>query len=101
MILKLAPNTAALDTPRVDGEAIELDKVVCIINPDIDNPAPQIKHAKTLGNLIFKIIRLLTSLDKLNNPFIHSIKDIFELPTNKHTKLIIITNKNNINKINF
>ena len=56
MIDKFAPNTAALLTPNVEGDAIELPNVDCIINPATDNPAPAIIAPIILGILIFHII---------------------------------------------
>lgn len=41
-----APKTDAFVTPNVEGDAIELPKTVCIINPATDKPAPAIRAPK-------------------------------------------------------
>ena len=53
---RFAPKTAAFETPRVEGEAIGFDRVLCIMRPDTESPAPAIRAASILGILIFQII---------------------------------------------
>jgi hypothetical protein len=49
----LAPNTAALLTPKVEGDAITLLDIVCMITPEIDNAVPASTAAIILGSLMF------------------------------------------------
>ena len=98
IIDKFAPNTAAFETPKVEGDAITFPNVVCIINPLTAKPAPAIKAARILGTLIFHIIFILVALPCLNKAIKLSLILILELPTNKQTKVIAIT-KAKITKI--
>ena len=84
MMDKLAPNTAALDTPSVEGEAMELFSVVCIMRPATDKPAPAMIAASTRGTRIFQIIRLWASLPPPSNASSASPMVICDEPTNKH-----------------
>ena len=56
---RFAPKTAALDTPRVDGDAIGLFNTVCMISPEMDSPAPATIAAIILGILMFHMILAL------------------------------------------
>ena len=66
MMAMLAPNTAALDTPKVEGEAMSLPKQVCMISPAKDNPAPEATAASALGSLILCTI-LMVEVDPFPN----------------------------------
>jgi hypothetical protein len=72
-----------LETPNVDGEAMELFSVVCIIRPDTDNPAPAIMAARTLGTRIFQIIRTFAAVPFPANASSASVTDILEEPANR------------------
>ena len=50
---RFAPNTAALETPSVEGEAIGLFRSVCMMRPDTERPAPAMIAAKTRGIRMF------------------------------------------------
>ena len=91
MMDRLAPNTAALDTPNVDGEAIGLLSVVCIISPDTDNPAPAISAASTRGTLIFHIILICAGVPFLKSACMQSMKVIFAEPAKRHSIVISST----------
>ena len=58
MMERFAPNTAPPDTPKVEGDAMELLRVVCITRPATDRPAPAMIAANTRGIRIFQMIRL-------------------------------------------
>ena len=53
IIATFAPKTAALETPNVDGEAITLLLIVCMMTPDIDKATPMRTAAMILGKRIF------------------------------------------------
>ena len=65
----VAPNVAASDTPKVEGEAIGLLRQYCIMAPDNVNPVPTSKEAITLLNLIFPIMIFAFLLPALKSPF--------------------------------
>lgn len=69
MIERLAPNTAALDTPNVEGDAIELPSVDCMMRPATDSPAPAMTAAMILGILMFQTILLYALELFMNNAF--------------------------------
>ena len=81
---RLAPKTAALDTPSVEGEAMELFSVVCITRPDTDSPMPATMAASTLGMRIFQMIRDWAVVPIPRRAFKASEKVILEEPTNRH-----------------
>ena len=85
MIERFAPKTAALDTPKVDGEAIVLLNVVCIISPESESPAPTAMAANTLGIRIFHIILSWAGVPLPNSAFNPCANVILETPTNIHT----------------
>ena len=62
MIDRFAPNTAALETPSVEGEAMALFSVVCMMSPDTESPAPAISAARMRGIRIFHMMRLLAAV---------------------------------------
>ena len=88
MIDKFAPNTAALETPSVEGEAMALLRVVCIIRPEIDSPAPAITAASTLGRRMFWMIRICAGVPFPNRASAASFNVILEEPTNRQITLI-------------
>ncbi len=61
IMAKLAPKAAALDMPRVDGEASGFLRLFCMTQPATDNPAPAIIAASILG----RRIRQITTSDTL------------------------------------
>ena len=87
MIDKLAPNTAALLTPSVEGEAIALPKVDCMMSPATDNPAPAMTAAIMRGILMFQMILLFAFVLLWAKAFNPSIKDMLLEPTNKLKKM--------------
>ena len=93
MIAIFAPKTAALDTPRVEGDAIELFKDVCITRPAIDNPPPITRPANTLGTLILWIIKIVDFSPLLNKAKTLSLKEIDDGPINTLKKNKIIRAK--------
>ena len=62
MIDKLAPNTAALETPKVEGLAMGFFKVDCMIRPAMDSPAPATMAAMVSGKRIFCTMRTEVAL---------------------------------------
>ena len=57
MMDRLAPNTAAWDTPSVEGEAMALPSEVCMRRPDTDRPAPAMSAASNRGMRMPQMIR--------------------------------------------
>ena len=88
---RFAPNTAALDTPSVEGEAIGLFRSVCITRPDTDRPAPAMMAASTRGMRIFQMIRTCAILPFFKSAAKQSEIDMCEDPTNRHTNASITT----------
>ena len=84
MMDRLAPKTAALETPSVEGDAMELFRVVCIMRPDTDRPAPAMMAASTRGTRIFQMMRTLAAVPLPVSASNASVKDILEEPANKH-----------------
>ena len=93
MIERFAPNTAAFDTPKVDGLAMLLFRFVCIIRPDTERPAPAISAARTLGRRMFQMILLFAAVLRLARARKQSAMDIWDEPTNRHTKAIKMTQR--------
>ena len=91
IIDKFAPNTAALDTPKVEGDAIGLLSIVCIIRPATARPAPATIAASTRGIRIFQIIRFCALVPCPNTARITSPTVILDDPTNRHTTESITT----------
>lgn len=86
----LAPKLAALETPKVEGDAIGFFNVCCINNPLKDKLPPTIKAPNVLGILILYKIFMFSLLPLLNNAFNESKKDILLDPMHKETKKSII-----------
>ena len=86
MMERFAPNTAALDTPSVEGDAMGLFKSVCITRPDTDKPAPAIMAASTRGIRMFHMIRTCAALPRFRSAAIQSATVIWEEPTNRQTR---------------
>ena len=86
MMETFAPNTAALDTPKVLGEAMMFPKTVCMMSPDTDSPAPAIKAAKASGRRIFCTMRIEDSFPTPNKARKDSPIPIFELPRSRQSK---------------
>ena len=80
MMDRFAPNTAALDTPSVAGEAIGLPSTVCMISPDTDNPAPAITAASSRGRRMCCMIRTAALSPLPNSAETHCRTDIPEDP---------------------
>lgn len=81
MMATLAPKTAALETPSVDGEAMSLPRQVWRINPARESPAPEASAANTLGSLIRCAILTADAVPFPNRAKKDSPIDIPELPT--------------------
>lgn len=86
MMETFAPNTAALETPKVPGEAMMLPKTVWRMSPEIDNPAPAIKAAKASGRRIRWTIRTEEDSPTPNKAKKDSPKPILLLPSIKARK---------------
>ena len=82
---RFAPNTAALETPRVEGEAMGLFRVVCMISPETDSPAPAMMAARTRGIRMFRMMRISAALPFPSSAAAQSATDIREEPTNRQT----------------
>ena len=91
MMDRFAPNTAALETPSVEGEAIVLFSVVCIISPETERPAPAITAARTRGRRIFRIMRWLAALPLPISAATPSFSDMCEEPIKRQTKAMTTT----------
>ncbi len=91
MIDRLAPNTAALVTPSVDGEAMELPSAVCMISPERDRPAPAVTAAMTRGRRIFCMMRTCAGVPLPRRAPIHSRMVIPDGPASRHTKAMTRT----------
>ena len=98
---RLAPNTATLETPSTEGDASGLFRLVCMISPETDNPAPAIRAASTLGNRMFHMILLLEAVLLRASAFMHSSKDMWEDPTRKQINESIKTPRSMQNRMNF
>ena len=84
MMDRFAPNTAALETPSVEGDAIALFSVVCMIRPETDSPAPAMMAASTLGTRIFQMILVWEGVPFPAKAFMASRKLRLDEPTNRH-----------------
>jgi hypothetical protein len=62
---------------------MELFRVVCIISPETESPAPAIIAAKTRGILMFQIMRIFAGLPFFARASTVSEIDIFEDPTKR------------------
>ena len=76
MMERFAPNTAALDTPSVEGEAMELFSVVCMMRPEMDSPAPAISAASTRGMRMFHSMRMFAAVPVLRSAAMQSDADM-------------------------
>ena len=83
MMDRFAPKTAALETPRVEGDAMELFRVVCMIRPERPRPAPAMAAASTRGMRIFQMIRTLAAVPVLLSAAQQSAAVILDDPTNR------------------
>jgi len=99
IIERLAPNTAAFDTPSVDGLAMLLFRFVCIIRPETASPAPAISAARTRGSLMFHIILLFAAVLFLARALTPSATDMREDPTNRHTNAMSTTRTKRMNAV--
>ena len=99
IIERLAPNTAAFDTPSVDGLAMLLFRFVCIIRPETASPAPAISAARTLGSLMFHIILLFAAVLLRARALTPSATDMREDPTNRHTNAMSTTRTKRMNAV--
>ena len=86
MMDRLAPNTAALETPNVDGDAMGLFRFVCITRPETESPAPAMTAASTRGMRMFQRMRIWVGLPFFASAAKHSATVMCEEPTNRHTK---------------
>ena len=78
---RLAPNTAALDTPSVAGEAMGLPSTVCITSPAVDSPAPAIMAASSRGSRMYRMMRTAAVSPRPSSASRHSPTDSPEEPT--------------------
>lgn len=86
MMETLAPNTAALETPKVPGEAMMLPNTVCRMSPDKASPAPAINAAKASGRRILCTMRTEEDSPIPNKAKKDSPKSILLLPSIKARK---------------
>ena len=86
IIERFAPNTAAFETPRVDGDAIGLLRLVCIISPDTESPAPAIIAASMRGMRILRTMRTFAAVPFPKSAERQSAALIFDEPAKKHAK---------------
>ena len=84
MIDTFAPNTAAFDTPSVEGDAIALLRSVCIMRPDTDSPAPAISSARMRGMRMFRMMRSCAAVPRPNSAAKLSAMRMFDEPTSRH-----------------
>ena len=94
----MAPNVAASETPKVDGEAILLFKENCIIAPEVVNPMPTSKEDKALLNLMLPIIMLALLLPLPKRPLTMSKNSRLFESTNKAKQKEISKTKTNMHK---
>ena len=80
---RFAPNTAPLETPKVEGDAMALFRVLCIIRPATLRPAPATMAASTRGMRIFQMIRFWAGLPLPIRAFKPSATVILDEPANK------------------
>ena len=90
---RFAPNTAALDTPSVEGEAMGLFRSVCITRPATDSPAPATIAARTRGMRMFQMMRTCAALPRFNSAATQSAAVMRDEPTNRQTKASTTTAK--------
>ena len=86
MMDRLAPNTAALDTPSVDGEAMALPSVVCMTRPDTDSPAPAMSAASSRGMRMFQMIRAAAPPVRPSRASKHAATLMWDEPTSTQAK---------------
>ena len=86
MMDRLAPNTAALDTPSVDGEAMALPSVVCMMRPDTDSPAPAMRAASSRGMRMFQMIRAAAPSARPSRASKHAATVMWDEPTSTQAK---------------
>ena len=86
MMDRFAPNTAALDTPSVDGEAMGLFRSVSMMRPATESPAPAMIAASTRGMRMFQMMRTCAALPFFISAATLSAIVMWDEPTNMHTK---------------
>ena len=86
MSTKFAPNTAALETPKVEGEAIGFFKVDCMISPDTESPIPAKRAARRRGRRICWTMRTAEVVPSPNKAMKDSGRLIWEEPTMRPEK---------------
>ena len=62
MMERFAPNTAALETPRVEGDAMGLFRSVCMTSPAAESPAPAMTAARMRGTRMFQMMRFCAAV---------------------------------------
>jgi len=75
-----APKAAALESPRVYGDAKGFFKIHCITTPDIASPAPASIAPIIRTNLISQITRPIPALSNPKRYAITSSREIFKAP---------------------
>ena len=88
---RFAPNTAALDTPIVEGEAIAFESVVCMTRPETESAAPAMSAASTRGTRIERRMRTLAAEPFPKRAATPSEKLMRDAPTKRQTSAIIST----------
>ena len=78
---RLAPNTAALDTPSVAGEAMGLPSTVCMTSPAADSPAPAMTAASRRGRRMYRIMRTAAVSPCPSSASTHERTDMPDEPT--------------------
>ena len=91
MMERFAPNTAALDTPIVEGEAIAFESVVCMMRPETESAAPAMSAASTRGTRIERRMRTLAAEPFPKRAATPSEKLMRDAPTKRQTSAIIST----------
>ena len=78
---RLAPNTAALDTPSVAGEAMGLPSTVCMTSPAADSPAPAMTAASRRGKRMYRMMRTAAVSPCPSSASTHERTDMPDEPT--------------------
>ena len=78
---RLAPNTAALDTPSVAGEAMGLPSTVCMTSPAADSPAPAMTAASRRGRRMYRMMRTAAVSPCPSSASTHERTDMPDEPT--------------------
>ena len=88
---RFAPNTAALDTPIVEGEAMALESVVCMTRPATESAAPAMSAASTRGTRIERTMRTLAAEPFPNRAATPSERLMRDAPTKRQTSAMTST----------